>query len=139
MSGRKRPQQGRSDRPSTGRPAASPLTHLVHHPPPLRHHVEKALDHPELLHGQWLGLQGDSPDKEGAGGTVSAPTGLYDCPPDPGPFMWLLRGTGPPAPSLPSRSGWRKQGAFSLLGKLKPRKVKRLLSRYSASLWQPRK
>ena len=43
----------------------SPHAHLLHHPPPLGHHVEKALDHLELLHGQWLGLHRGSPDRQG--------------------------------------------------------------------------
>lgn len=103
--GTKRAQQGSSEGPSTD-PAASPLTHLVHHLPALRHHVEKALDHLELLHGQWLGLQGDSPDKEGVSSTVSAPKGFDSCPPlDTFPFTWPLRGTGLQAPSLPPHSG----------------------------------
>lgn len=43
--------------------------------------MEKALDHLELLQGQWLGLQGDSPDKEGVSSIGNAPKGLYLCPP----------------------------------------------------------
>lgn len=53
-----------------------PLAHLLYHLPSLGHRMEKALDHLELLHGQWLGLQGTSPDKEGGSSIISTPTGL---------------------------------------------------------------
>lgn len=89
---RKRPHQRRSARPSTA-PAPSPLAHLVHHLPPLRHHVEKALDQLELLQGQGLGLQGDSTDKEGVSSRGSTPKALYHCPLLTFPFSWPLRDT----------------------------------------------
>ena len=65
--GRRAPQQGQRVLPTAPTPSSSPSphAHLFHHPPPLGHHVEKALDHLELLHGQWLGLHRGSPDRQG--------------------------------------------------------------------------
>lgn len=76
VSGRKRaPTSERSDRPLHQLcPSPLPsLAHLLHHPPSLGHHSEKALDQLELLHGQGLGLCGGSPVEAG----VSTLAGLF--------------------------------------------------------------